>query len=127
VNAFGAKVDAVPGRLNQIITTICKSGIFYGQCSELCGVAHGFMPIVVQAVSFSDFVYFYRPEVLFNYDEIFNNEDQPRIFDDLSYYFCKDSFNGIGACDVLTNFIQVSKGGEAYDFFLENNKLLINR
>jgi cytochrome c oxidase subunit 2 len=50
VPEMGIKVDAVPGRLNQFLTLIRRPGIFYGQCSELCGVAHGFMPIVVQAV-----------------------------------------------------------------------------
>jgi len=48
--SFGVKMDAVPGRLNQICLYIKREGIFYGQCSELCGVNHGFMPIVVKAV-----------------------------------------------------------------------------
>jgi len=52
VPEMGIKVDAVPGRLNQFLTLIRRPGIFYGQCSELCGVAHGFMPIVIQAVPF---------------------------------------------------------------------------
>lgn len=43
-------MDAIPGRLNQFVTVIRKPGIYYGQCSEICGVAHGFMPIVIQAV-----------------------------------------------------------------------------
>ena len=47
---FGLKVDAIPGRLNEFITMICKPGFYYGQCSELCGVAHGFMPIVVETI-----------------------------------------------------------------------------
>lgn len=54
---MGIKVDAVPGRLNQALTIIIRPGIFYGQCSELCGVAHGFMPIVVHAVSPKEFNY----------------------------------------------------------------------
>lgn len=45
VPSLGIKVDAVPGRLNQIFTFIKRSGDFYGQCSEICGVNHGFMPI----------------------------------------------------------------------------------
>jgi cytochrome c oxidase subunit 2 len=53
---MGIKMDAVPGRLNQFITLICKPGIYYGQCSELCGVAHGFMPIVVHAVPYDVFI-----------------------------------------------------------------------
>jgi cytochrome c oxidase subunit 2 len=47
VPAMGVKVDAVPGRLSQSILIIRRLGILYGQCSELCGVAHGFMPIVI--------------------------------------------------------------------------------
>lgn len=45
VPALGIKVDAVPGRLNQVFTFIKRNGNFYGQCSEICGVNHGFMPI----------------------------------------------------------------------------------
>jgi len=58
VPALGLKMDAVPGRLNQITVHIFKSGMFYGQCSELCGVNHGFMPIAVAAVDFNTFEHF---------------------------------------------------------------------
>lgn len=47
--ALGIKMDAVPGRLNQFPTFIRRRGIFYGQCSELCGPSHGFMPICLVA------------------------------------------------------------------------------
>jgi len=50
VPSLGVKVDAVPGRLNQVSLNINYKGLFFGQCSELCGVNHGFMPIVVKAV-----------------------------------------------------------------------------
>jgi len=53
--SFAVKVDAVPGRLNQVILLITRPGVFYGQCSELCGVNHGFMPIVVEAVTIENF------------------------------------------------------------------------
>jgi len=56
VNSLGVKMDAVPGRLSQSIIYIKRSGIFYGQCSELCGVNHGFMPIVIKAVNFNDYI-----------------------------------------------------------------------
>jgi len=56
VPSFGVKVDACPGRLNQTTLFIKQSGIFYGQCSELCGTNHGFMPICVEAVSLSEYV-----------------------------------------------------------------------
>jgi len=51
VPALGIKVDAVPGRLNQVATIVEREGLFYGQCSELCGILHGFMPICIEAVS----------------------------------------------------------------------------
>ena len=55
VPAFGVKRDAIPGRLNESWFEATKIGRFYGQCSELCGVGHGFMPIVVDVVSKEDF------------------------------------------------------------------------
>nr|YP_009182782.1 cytochrome c oxidase subunit II [Austrolebias charrua]AKL82655.1 cytochrome c oxidase subunit II [Austrolebias charrua] len=50
IPSLGIKVDAVPGRLNQMGLMINRSGVFYGQCSEICGANHSFMPIVVEAV-----------------------------------------------------------------------------
>jgi cytochrome c oxidase subunit 2 len=52
---LGIKVDAVPGRLNQAITIPCNLGLYYGQCSELCGVSHGFMPIKVNVVTLTEY------------------------------------------------------------------------
>lgn len=49
--SFGIKIDTVPGRTNETWVKIQKEGTYYGQCSELCGVNHGFMPIMVEAVS----------------------------------------------------------------------------
>merc|ERR1712190_702934 len=51
IPSLGLKTDATPGRINRINTFIHREGVFYGQCSELCGTLHGFMPIVVEAVS----------------------------------------------------------------------------
>lgn len=51
VPSLGIKVDAVPGRLNQTSLYIQREGIYYGQCSELCGVNHGFMPIKIEAIA----------------------------------------------------------------------------
>lgn len=56
VPSLGIKCDAVPGRLNQVSMFVKRQGVFYGQCSELCGANHGFMPIVVEAVSLQDYV-----------------------------------------------------------------------
>lgn len=49
--AFGVKTDAVPGRTNETWVRVEKEGVYYGQCSEICGVNHAFMPIQVRAVS----------------------------------------------------------------------------
>nr|QZN07991.1 cytochrome c oxidase subunit II [Craspedacusta sowerbii] len=57
VPALGIKADAVPGRLNQTSFFIKRPGVFYGQCSEICGSEHSFMPIVVEAVSLDKFVH----------------------------------------------------------------------
>jgi len=57
VPSLGVKVDACPGRLNQTSIFIKREGTFYGQCSEICGVNHGFMPIVVDGVSMYDFLF----------------------------------------------------------------------
>jgi len=51
VPAFGVKIDSVPGRLNETWINIDRPGTYYGQCSELCGVNHGFMPIEIEAVT----------------------------------------------------------------------------
>nr|YP_009707730.1 cytochrome c oxidase subunit II [Birgus latro]ASS30703.1 cytochrome c oxidase subunit 2 [Birgus latro]QES95347.1 cytochrome c oxidase subunit II [Birgus latro] len=56
VPALGVKVDAIPGRLNQISFLISRPGLFYGQCSEICGANHSFMPIVVESVSVKSFL-----------------------------------------------------------------------
>ena len=56
IPSLGIKCDAYPGRLNQVNTFIKREGIFHGQCSELCGVNHGFMPIVVESVSLNDYI-----------------------------------------------------------------------
>ena len=56
IPSLGVKADAMPGRLNQAQMFIKREGVFHGQCSELCGVNHGFMPIVVEGVSFKDYI-----------------------------------------------------------------------
>jgi cytochrome c oxidase subunit 2 len=60
VPAFGIKMDAIPGRLNETWVRITKEGTFYGQCSQLCGQNHAFMPIEIHAVSkqaFADWIH----------------------------------------------------------------------
>jgi cytochrome c oxidase subunit 2 len=55
VPALGVKMDAVPGRINETWMRIEKPGMYYGQCSELCGARHGFMPIMIRAVPKQEF------------------------------------------------------------------------
>ena len=56
IPSLGIKIDAVPGRLNQVLLYIDRIGKFYGQCSELCGVNHGFMPIEIYSVNKIDYI-----------------------------------------------------------------------
>ncbi|MAY74464.1 MAG: cytochrome c oxidase subunit II [Phycisphaerae bacterium] len=56
IPSFGVKIDACPGRLNEASLFIQRPGVFYGQCSEICGVNHGFMPISVEALKLEDYV-----------------------------------------------------------------------
>lgn len=58
--AFWIKMDAVPGRVNETSFTVTKTGVYYGQCSELCGDKHGYMPIGVEVVSKEDFAEWIR-------------------------------------------------------------------
>nr|ALO76607.1 cytochrome c oxidase subunit 2 [Hexagonia terminalis] len=56
VPALGVKIDATPGRLNQTNFFMNRSGLFYGQCSEICGANHSFMPIVIESVTTNAFI-----------------------------------------------------------------------
>jgi cytochrome c oxidase subunit 1 len=56
IPSFGLKMDSCPGRLNQVSLYINRPGIYYGQCSELCGINHSFMPIVVEAVTVEEYL-----------------------------------------------------------------------
>nr|YP_009528534.1 cytochrome c oxidase subunit II [Limenitis jina]AYN60836.1 cytochrome c oxidase subunit 2 [Limenitis jina]WAM61639.1 cytochrome c oxidase subunit 2 [Limenitis jina] len=56
IPSLSVKVDANPGRLNQTSFFINRPGIFYGQCSEICGANHSFMPIVIESISIKNFI-----------------------------------------------------------------------
>jgi cytochrome c oxidase subunit 1 len=56
VPSLGIKVDACPGRLNSVPLYLTRDGSYFGQCSELCGILHGFMPIVVEAMPYEEYV-----------------------------------------------------------------------
>lgn len=56
IPSLGVKVDAVPGRLNQLGFTVTRPGVFYGQCSEICGANHSFIPIAIEVVDTKSFI-----------------------------------------------------------------------
>nr|YP_010891516.1 cytochrome c oxidase subunit II [Alviniconcha adamantis]WJK73039.1 cytochrome c oxidase subunit II [Alviniconcha adamantis] len=56
IPALGVKADAIPGRLNQLSFYVKYPGVFYGQCSEICGANHSFMPIVLEAIPLENFM-----------------------------------------------------------------------
>ena len=72
--SFGVKRDAVPGRINETWFKADRTGTFYGQCSELCGIKHAFMPITVNVVSEEDYnQWLEKAKVEFAKEEISNN------------------------------------------------------
>lgn len=56
IPSFGVKMDAIPGRINQFCFSSKHSGIYFGQCSEICGANHSFIPIVIESIPFERFV-----------------------------------------------------------------------
>lgn len=56
VPSLGVKIDAIPGRINQTRITLNRPGVFYGQCSEICGSRHSFMPVAIEAVTPTTFI-----------------------------------------------------------------------
>ena len=68
IPSFGLKIDACPGRLNQINLFIKRFGVFFGQCSEICGVNHGFMPIVLLTLPTSQYHYLIMTNLERHYD-----------------------------------------------------------
>lgn len=64
IPSFGVKVDACPGRLNQVNIFLKRAGLFFGQCSEICGVNHGFMPIALLVVPSIQFHYFITSKMI---------------------------------------------------------------
>lgn len=74
MSSFGVKVDTTPGRLNETWVQIDKAGTYYGFCSELCGVNHAFMPIMVQAVPPADFAVWVKRA-----QKEFARVDKPRV------------------------------------------------
>lgn len=64
VPSLGVKIDACPGRLNQVNVHLLREGVFYGQCSEICGLNHGFIPIVIEGVLEDEYFRWLRKGIL---------------------------------------------------------------
>lgn len=74
--AFAVKIDAVPGRINETWFNADREGVFYGQCSEICGIRHSFMPIAVEVVSRPEFeAWVDSQRALAGMDAMFNTDD----------------------------------------------------
>jgi hypothetical protein len=87
VPSLGIKVDAVPGRLSSFMLFLDRPGLFFGQCSEICGPMHGFMPIVIEAVSVDNFIEYVvskeepYDEICARYIEVISRDDLQRTTD----------------------------------------------
>ena len=56
IQSLGIKVDAVPGRINQLNLFSIRPGLFFGQCSEICGINHRFIPIILERTDYYNFI-----------------------------------------------------------------------
>lgn len=139
IPAFGCKMDACPGRLNQIFLNVSLKGIYYGQCSELCGVNHGFMPIEVKVVNHRDFytwmvlkdeleeakVYWYISEHLNQLNLMSNNED---YYDDyeaedlITDQKVKGSYSNITEFFEKSNTINCIKRKEKWFWYIQESE-----
>uniref|UniRef100_T1RK52 Cytochrome c oxidase subunit 2 n=1 Tax=Prociphilus pini TaxID=396701 RepID=T1RK52_9HEMI len=60
IPSLGIKMDAIPGRMNQINLFMNRPGMYFGQCSEICGINHSFMPIQIEAIKMNKFIYWIK-------------------------------------------------------------------
>jgi cytochrome c oxidase subunit 2 len=91
VPSLGVKLDCIPGRLNQFSLVINREGVFYGQCSELCGVLHGFMPVVIEAVSLEQYLAWLSDQI----SPLFN---QRRLYPLYLLMYYPFTFGLLGSC-----------------------------
>ena len=95
--AFGYKMDAIPGRLNQIAFIVPFWGSYWGQCSELCGINHGFMPIEVRVLPFCDYLDFIKLNFSFKFDLFYPLLQKVflKYVDYQCYYINKEKYSGV--------------------------------
>lgn len=125
VPSFGIKIDAVPGRLNQLSIYIKDQGIFFGQCSELCGANHGFMPIEIWVLPFKQYYLTLYNNFISNHKWWYIpkwkwNIDHQNIIQNVSQLDLSNKIEDIYICKKDTkNFIDIRMQWE----FLEKNVL----
>lgn len=98
VPQFGIKKDAIPGYVNETWTEIQKPGTYYGQCAELCGKGHAFMPIVIHAVSDADFNKWYAAKKAAAEKEAAAAASNKTYSKDKLFAMGKEVFHGKGGC-----------------------------
>lgn len=114
VPSLGIKIDAVPGRLNQVLLYIDRIGKFYGQCSELCGVNHGFMPIEIYSVTKIDYIVY-----LYHSSKQLQSIVTENFFYDASYSWKKD---GSGTINRFLIYLATENFAYFADFCNEHSK-----
>lgn len=96
VPSLGVKLDACPGRLNQVAIQLTRPGKFFGQCSEICGLNHGFMPIGVRGVSVPEYLLWYDGSLLWEaYETLYPDETKDDVVEKI--------FSGIENVELKTN------------------------
>jgi heme/copper-type cytochrome/quinol oxidase subunit 2 len=101
--SLGIKIDAIPGRINLKTVIATRLGLYSGMCSELCGVEHGFMPISVQVMTFSDWWY--------NIKDLLENINSKKIFyiNDIWYILKKKKLENIVLINKQENIVLINK------------------
>lgn len=128
---FGIKRDAVPGMINELWTVVDQPGIYRGQCTELCGKDHGFMPIVVEVMAEADFDAWYTAEVVNeakrqeNLTKTFTHEELMTEGEQVYGTFCASCHqaNGKGVPPVFPSLVGTPMVSGSRD---EHIKLVIN-
>lgn len=133
---LGIKVDAIPGRLAEYVFHTNFNGIFYGQCSELCGVNHGFMPICVETVPYLTFLDFLLISLNFNPSKLLLDNISLYIESDSNDWFVVDmnnevSSNNINNVDSVINeninfSNDIDNTNDAVSYLTENNDVESN-
>lgn len=101
IPSFGIKLDAIPGKLNATVIEVQRSGLFYGQCSELCGAGHGFMPITVESLIYDGYIiiFYTITEVMIDFiNDLVNKKIKNIILNKKNMFFKFIFFSFVVCC-----------------------------